>query len=86
MSILHQEVVVFIYLIVSVDISVLPLVIGDTHPLKLCCQVDELPPLLSLLVVLFGVVGERIQILIGHCSKKKTQRNASNHRQKGTWV
>lgn len=56
-----------VHLVVSVDISELPLVTGNTHSLILCHEVDELPPFLPLLVILFGVVGECIQFLIGHC-------------------
>lgn len=58
-----------IYLVVSVDVRKLPLVTGDAHPLKLRPQVDELPSLFSLLVILFGVVGECIELLIGYCTK-----------------
>lgn len=60
-----------VHLIISVDISELPLVTRDTHPLILCHEVDELPPFLPLLVVLFGVVGECIQLLIAHCVKEE---------------
>lgn len=60
-----------IYLVVSVDIGELPLVAGDAHPLKLRPEVDELPPFLSLLVVLFGVVGERVELLIGYFEKER---------------
>lgn len=63
-----------IYLVVSVDVGELPLVTGDAHPFKFCHQVDELPPFLSLLVVLFGVVGECIELLIGYCTKEKGTR------------
>lgn len=62
------------YLVVSVDVGELPLVTGDAHPLKFCRQVDELPPFLSLLVVLFGVVGECIELLIGYCRTEKRTR------------
>lgn len=60
-----------VHLIISVDISELPLVTGDTHPLILCHEVDELPPFLPLLVILFGVVGECIELFIGHCVKEE---------------
>jgi len=55
-----------VYLVVSVDVRELPLVAGDAHPLKLRPEVDDLPSFLSLLVVLFGVVGEGVEFLIGH--------------------
>lgn len=60
-----------VYLIISVDVSELPLVTRHAHSLILCHQVDELPPFLPLLVILFGVVGECIQFLIGHCVKEE---------------
>lgn len=62
------------YFVVSVDVRELPLVAGHAHPLKLRPQVDELPPFLSLLVVLFGVVGERVELLIGYCTEEKNIR------------
>lgn len=72
-----------VYLVISVDVSELPLVAGNAHPLKLRPQVDELPTFLSLLVVLFGVVGERIELLIGYCTKEKETRERvlTKHRQ-----
>lgn len=54
----------FDYLVFSVDVGELPLVTGDAHPLIFSCQVDELPPFLPLLVILFGVVGEGVQLLV----------------------
>lgn len=63
-----------IYLVVSVDVGELPLVAGDAHPLKLRPEVDDLPSFLSLLVILFGVVGERIQLLVGYCTKETRER------------
>lgn len=63
-----------VYLIVSVDVSKLPLVTRHPHSLVLCRQVDELPAFLPLLVILFGVVGECIQFLIGHCVEEKRVR------------
>lgn len=52
------------HLVFSVDVGELPLVAGDAHPLVLSRQVDELPPFLPLLVVLFGVVGEGVELLV----------------------
>lgn len=54
----------FDHLVFPVDVGELPLVAGDAHPLVFSCQVDELPPFLPLLVVLFGVVGEGVQLLV----------------------
>lgn len=58
-------------LVISVDVGELPLVARHAHSLILCHQVEELPPFLPLLVVLFGVVGECVQFLIGHCVKEE---------------
>lgn len=69
------------YLVVPVHISELPLVTGDTHPLKLRPQVDELPSFLSLLVILFGVVGESIKLFIAYCAEKKNREKPIKHRQ-----
>lgn len=62
------------YFIVSVDISELPLVTGDTHPLKLCPQVNELPPFFPLLVILFGVVGESVELLIRNWTEREMRK------------
>lgn len=75
-----------IYLVVSVDVGELPLVAGDAHPLKLRPQVNELPSFLSLLVVLFGVVGERIELLIRYCTKEKETRGRALTKHRQTWT
>lgn len=54
------------YLVVPVHISELPLVAGDAHPLELRPQIDELPSFLPLLIVLFGVVGKRVEFLVAN--------------------
>lgn len=61
----------FDYLVFSVDVSELPLVAGDAHPLVFSCQVDELPTFLPLLVILFGVVGEGVQLLVWYWRGQK---------------
>lgn len=66
-------------LVVSVDVGELPLVAGNTHPLKLCAQVDELPPFFTLLVILFGIVGERVELLVRLCAQgRKLSTQAPN--------
>lgn len=65
------------YLVVPVHISELPLVAGDAHPLELRPQIDELPSFLPLLIVLFGVVGKRVEFLVANWHVDRKEKKAS---------